>query len=132
MKFVVDANVLFALVKSSSVANELLFKHSLKLIAPDFALIELSKYKKELLKKSDFKTFKSLISSLKQKVIFVDISEYKELLKKMLSEISDPKDITYLALALKFKLPIWSNDKHFKEQSLVDSFTTKELIELLN
>ncbi len=29
------------------------------------------------------------------------------------------------------KCPIWSNDPHFKEQSLVRVFTTEELVEYL-
>jgi len=131
MKFVVDANVLFALAKSSSTANEILSRHSLKLIAPDFALVELYKYKRELLQKSNFKSFELLISSLKNKVLFVDNSEYENLLKSSSLKISDPKDISYLALALKLKIPIWSNDKHFKKQSSIDVFTTEELIEFL-
>lgn len=130
MKFVVDANVLFALAKSSSVANSLLSKFSLKLFAPDFALIELHKHKHELTSKSQL-DFNSAIKSLKDKVIFVDKSEYSKLIKEFSSKISDSEDIVYLALASKLSIPIWSNDKHFKEQSLIPSFTTENLIDLL-
>lgn len=130
MKFVVDANILFALSKPSSVANSLSSKFSLKLLAPDFALIELHKYKDVLSDKSEI-DFNSAIKFLKEKVVFVDKSEYSELIKKFSSKISDPKDVTYLALASKLNLPIWSNDKHFKEQSLIPVFTTEELIKFL-
>lgn len=131
MKLVVDANVLFALAKSSSVANSLISKYPLKLISPDFAILELAKHKQELLNKSDIKSFEKIIELLKKKVIFIDKSEYSESVKKLSEHISDSKDIAYLALAVLFKTSIWSNDKHFKEQSLVDVFTTKELIEFL-
>lgn len=131
MKFVVDANILFSLAKSSSAANSIISNFSLKLIAPDFALIELHKYKKELSKKSGL-DFNSAINSLKEKVIFADKSEYSKLIKKFSSKISDEKDIVYLALASKLKLPIWSNDSHFKEQSEIEIFTTADLIELFN
>ena len=130
MKFVVDANILFALSKHSSVANSLFSKFSLKLFAPDFALVELHKYKEELSKKSGI-DFNSVIKSLKEKVIFVDKSEYSKLIKESSSKISDPKDVVYLALASKLEIPIWSNDKHFKEQSSISTFTTEELINLL-
>ena len=129
MKFVVDANILFSLAKPSSATNSIISSFSLKLIAPDFALIELHKYKEELSKKSGL-DFNSAIKSLKEKVIFVDKSEYSELIKKFSSKISDEKDIVYLALASKLELPIWSNDKHLKEQSDIEVFTTAELIEL--
>ena len=45
----------------------------------------------------------------------------------------DPKDVAYLALALRKKIPVWSNDKALKEkQESVRIFTTKEIIDLLN
>ena len=131
MKFVVDANILFALSRHSSVANSLFSNFSLKLFAPDFALIELHKYKEELSRKSEI-DFNSAIKSLREKVIFIDKSEYSKLIKESSSKISDSKDVTYLALASKLNLPIWSNDKHFKEQSSISIFTTEELIKLLS
>lgn len=105
MKFVVDADILFSLAKSSKVANSITSNFSLKLIAPDFALIELHKYKEELSKKSNL-DFNSAIKSIKEKVIFVDKSKHSELIKKFSSKISDEKDIIYLALASKLDLPI--------------------------
>jgi len=132
MKFVVDANVLFALAKSSSVANNIFSRYELKLIAPDFALIELLKYKDELVAKSEMGSFDKIISSLKSKVVFVDKSEYKELIERASALIPDPKDAAYLALALRLFLPLWSNDPHFKNQSQIEVFTTKELIEFLS
>ena len=132
MKFVVDANVLFALAKPSSVANDIFSMYELKLIAPDFALIELLKYKEELVAKSEMDSFEEGISSLKSKVVFVDKNEYKDLIEKGAELISDEKDAAYLALALRLFLPIWSNDSHFKEQSQIEVFTTKELIELFS
>lgn len=131
MKFVADANILFALSKNSSVANSLVSKFSLKLFSPDFALIELRKHKNELSSKSGI-DFNSAIKSLKDKVMFVDKSQYSKLIKEFSPKISDQDDVTYLALASKLNLPVWSNDKHLKEQSLILVFTTAELIELLS
>jgi hypothetical protein len=31
-------------------------------------------------------------------------------------------------LALKLKLPVWSNDLHFKKQKKVEAYTTDEII----
>ena len=111
MKIIADANVLFALSKPSSAANQILSRHKVKLISPDFALIELFKYKEELISKSGVDKFDLIIDSLKSKVVFVDNAEYKGKIRDLSSKISDPKDIAYLALALKLNLPIWSNDK---------------------
>ena len=131
MRFVADANVLFALAKNGSVANSLVSEFGLRLLAPDFALIELYKYKDEIMKKSGVKDFDKIIESLKKKVLFVHHNEYKSNLKKAASMISDPKDATYLALAMRFFMPIWSNDSDLKEQEEVEVFTTKELVEVL-
>jgi len=47
------------------------------------------------------------------------------------SLISHKNDIPFLALALELKIPILSNDKHFKEQSVVPVYSVPELKELL-
>jgi len=43
----------------------------------------------------------------------------------------DSDDIDFLALALSNNSAIWSNDPHFKQQSLVKAFTTVELLKKL-
>ncbi len=44
----------------------------------------------------------------------------------------DSGDAVFLAASLAYnKCPIWSNDKHFKKQNLVPTFTTQELIRML-
>ncbi len=131
MKFIADANVLFSLAKPDSVTSDIVKTRKVTLLAPDFAIIELHKYKEDLLTISGEKNFASVIESLKKKVVFVDYSEYKDKMNESSLKISDQKDVTYLALAVKLNIPIWSNDKQLKEQSIVDVFTTKEVIELL-
>ena len=132
MRLVVDANILFALTKSSSTASWLANKYTLKLLSPDFALIELYKYKDELVHKSGLKEFDEVVSSLNNKVVFIDKEEYRHLIKKALSLLPDPKDAAYLALSLRFFLPIWSNDTHLKQQSKREVFTTKDLVNSLD
>lgn len=53
--------------------------------------------------------------------------EYKRFIGKAKTMISDIDDVSFLALALKLGCHIWSDDKHFKEQSEVKVFTTDEL-----
>ncbi len=43
-------------------------------------------------------------------------------------KVIDIKDAPFIALALKLKIPIWSNDKHFKKQQKVVSYTTDEIM----
>ena len=70
----------------------------------------------------------SLISKLTGHINIVEKSEFDAFLDEANKLISDPDDTEYLALSLSMnKCPIWSNDPHFKEQSLVKVFTTAEL-----
>jgi len=130
MKIIADANVLFSLCKTDSVASLVAARHKLRLIAPDFSLLELYKYK-ELIEKKSGGHFNSIVKSLKERVVFVDISEYKEWLSKAKKLISDPKDVAYVALSLKYGLAIWSWDKHFRKAG-VEVFTTAELVRYLD
>lgn len=43
----------------------------------------------------------------------------------------DPDDVDLLALALKLKIPIWTNDKDF-ENAGIATYTTAQLLSLLN
>jgi len=51
--------------------------------------------------------------------------------KEIMKDI-DPDDATFLALAMSTKVDgIWSEDKGFKEQSLIKTYTTKELLGII-
>jgi len=43
----------------------------------------------------------------------------------------DEKDIMYLALALKLKSAVWSNDKKLKTQDKVKVYSTNDLLGIL-
>ncbi len=131
MKLIADATVLFALTKQDSAANVIVSTHKITLVAPEYALLELHKYKKEILDKCKETNFEKVMESLKQKVIFVDLELYRNELKKAEQNLRDPKDSAYLALAYSLKTAIWSNDADLKEQKDIDIFTTKDLIILL-
>lgn len=139
MLLVVDTNILFTFFWKDSSTKDLLTKH--KLFAPELSLSEINKYSSEIILKTGIS--KQQFSSMKGKLLsfveFVPIEQYKLYLKEAESlsrglskeEISEfVKDVDFFALALKFKCPIWSNDKLFKKQSVVDVFNTREIIEL--
>lgn len=130
MKLVADANILFALSSPESVTEALVSQFPLDLYSPKFALDELEKHKEELENKTG-REFETILKLLKSEIEFVDTSKFSNKIEKVSSKISDKKDILYLALALKLNCPVWSNDKHFKEQSLVEVLTTSELINFL-
>ena len=131
MKFVVDTNVLFTFFWKGSFTKGLLISQDLDFFSPEYALEEINKYSNEILEKTGIplEKFKELRRELAIFVEFIPLDEYKYFLPKALSLIPKyPSDIDFLALALKLRLPIWSNDSHLKQQSKVKVYTTSELL----
>ncbi|MFW6002547.1 MAG: PIN domain-containing protein [archaeon] len=139
MEFVVDTNVLFSFFWKGSPTKELLKKH--KLISPEVALDEINKYKSVILSKTGLSSdeFKKLKEELALIVDFIPLEEYSDSLKeaeKLSNSFSENEkqeflnDLDFFALSLKSDLPIWSNDKLFKKQPLIDVLTTSEIVSL--
>ncbi len=131
MKLVADANVLFSLARAESAASEIIAKHKITLYSPSYALDEIAKHKKEFVAKSGLRTFRQSKQRLLKAVLFIKPGEFRTELMEAAGKVSGPKDTIYIALAVKIGCPVWSNDKHLKEQKQTPVFTTKELLELL-
>ncbi|TFG15981.1 MAG: hypothetical protein EU535_00035 [Promethearchaeota archaeon] len=84
--------------------------------------------KKTKLSKNEFKQVSDYIL---ENVYIIPIKNYSEKLneaKMIIGEIHK-EDIPFIAVALSIKNDgIWSNDKHFKEQSEIKIYTTNDLI----
>jgi len=52
---------------------------------------------------------------LEKKITFIPLDEIRPFVPKAEAFSPDPADITYLALALKLNIPLWSNDKALKK-----------------
>lgn len=132
MKFVIDTNVLVSFFWANSFTRKILPTCPHGFVAPEYALEEINRHKSEIMKKAkiSLKEFRSSRLDLVTFVEFIPANEYKNFLKKSAKIVPDPDDIDFAALAMKLKVPIWSNDKHFKTQSMVPVFTTKEFVEL--
>ncbi len=102
----------------------------LRLFSPEFSLEEINNYKSEIIKKTNIteKEFNNIRMDLAIAVEFIPITEYKEFLKQALKTTPDKNDIDFIALALKLKLPIWSNDSLLKNQDKVKIFSTSDLM----
>jgi predicted nucleic acid-binding protein len=130
MKLVVDANILFSIAKIDSATNKIIFDKNPQLFSPYYALDELRKYSKLIEDKYKI-NFENYLTKLKTQIKFIQSSEYNEKISSAKKIITDTKDTAYFALALKYKIPIWSNDSEFKKQNTVLVFNTMELINLL-
>ena len=134
MEIVLDANILFAgLIKDSTTAI-LLFNPNLKLYTPEFILEGFMKYS-ELIQKKMKRTreeFVTIMHQLHQVITVVPQDEYEGYMERAKKISPDEKDVMYIALALKMKCGIWSNDSRLKEQNKVTICNTKELLDQLN
>jgi predicted nucleic acid-binding protein len=119
-------------MKPDSSASKLLFKQNLDLLAPSFIKEEFSKYKTLCITKSglDEQLFNERHKIVLSKILFFELDSYREFLPDAIKLISDKNDLPYLALGLKFKADIWSNDRHFKEQSKLRVLSTEELVKV--
>lgn len=134
MELVIDATILFTGLIGTGVTKDILFSGIIKLYSPEYLFDEFEKHKPrvEVLSKLSSKDLDELFAKLKGKIESVPKEKFEKFLKQANSLISDKDDSEYLALSLAFnKMPIWSNDPHFKEQSLVKVFNTKDLVKKL-
>ena len=113
--------------------RKILFHSEYEFYIPDFFLFKLKKYKEYLIKKTKLKKseFKQIIDDILESVYLIPIKEYYAKLieaRKIIGDV-DEKDIPFIAVALSIRNDgIWSNDKHFKEQSEIKVYTTNDLI----
>ncbi len=135
MLFVVDANVVIAaLISPSSHTNDLLFSPKIECVAPEFIEEEIKKYFSLIVSKSGIPAEDVLINMqlLFSRIRILSSSEYESLREKATRISPDPKDVEYIAVALAFNCPLWSNDKRLKSQESVRVFSTSELLLFLS
>ena len=133
MILIIDANVLFsALIKNSLVAK-LIFHEYILLSTPEFIITEFLKYEDLLLKKMHRtrEEYVQIMHMLKDIITVVPMEEYSEFIEEAEKISPDPKDALYLALAMKLKCAVWSNDKKLKEQDKVKVYSTNEIMEMI-
>lgn len=132
MDLVIDSNILFAALLKDGGTSEILFKHTL--YAPEFIFEEFRKYKKYLQDKTKRTgdDFNELFDLFERYVLLIPKEEI-DLFIELAEKISpDAKDVPYLALALKLRCSLWSNDRDLKEkQSAVPVYSTDELMKML-
>src|SRR3989344_5201127 len=130
MNIVIDTNILTSALIKDSKTRSLIIKSNQTFLLPEFELIEIKNHKPEILRKSGLSDmeFNSLfVNMLKYvKIIKTDnFIKYKNFAEKIIGDI-DKDDVQFIALALAFNCPIWSDDRHFQKQNKIKVITTKE------
>ncbi len=130
MELVVDTNIMFSFFWKKSLTRKLLMDEKLILFSPEFSLEEIKKYEKEIIQKTNItkKEFNEIRRELAIAINFIPINEYKNFFKKAIVFSPDKKDIDFFALAIKLKIPLWSNDSQLKKQNYLIVYNTKEIL----
>jgi len=132
MNLVIDTNTLFTFFWKGSLIKKLLTAEH-NLFSPDFALEELNKHKLEIISKAGIssKIFDELITYMQELIKFIPLSEYASNLSKAFLLLNKhPKDVDFLALALKLKASIISNDSELTKQSVIKIYNKSKFSEL--
>lgn len=134
MELIVDATVIFTGFMGKGVTKEIIFSDIVRLYAPEYLFDEVEEHK---LKIKEFSALSEnevneLLDKFKSIIKIISKERFEKFLLGANLLISDKDDTEYLALSLSMnKTPVWSNDSHFKEQSIVKVYTTSELVKYL-
>ena len=133
MNLVVDANIIFAALIQENKTYDLLFDEGLHLFTTEFFFTEFNKHSEEIQEKSK-KTeaeLNALLDVLKKNITLIPLEELLPFLDEAEKISPDPDDVAYVALALKLKCAIWSQDRKLKEkQNKVQVYSTEDLIKM--
>ena len=133
MRLIVDSNSIFAGIIKDKAAREIILRADVQLFAPKYFIVELAKYAVELQKKAvlDDAAFANLLTAVLEQIIFVPGATYEEYISMARPLLPDLKDVPFLALAFAIENDgIWSEDKHFEQQTAVKVWKTKDLLKL--
>ncbi len=62
------------------------------------------------------------------RVVMVDPDSQEAKRARAIMNTIDPDDSEFLALALEINVPIWSHDKHFEKQNLVQVVKSRDIL----
>ena len=137
MELVLDANVLVAAFLKSATTRELLLDERLICYAPEYSVAETEKVLeaprlRQRLGRLSTVQVKTILAQLMGAVRIVPDVEYRSYLIRAQQFAPHDEDAPYLALAMRLRIPLWSNDVALKTQPVVTIYTTHELLELLH
>lgn len=136
MNIVVDTNIFISALIKEGFTRKILVNSDHNFLFPEFEFEEIYNHKQEIIKKAHLSEIELNILLLRllkhvrvipTEVIMKYYKNAKEIMKKI-----DEDDSIFIATALTFNCPIWSDDKHFQKQKEIKIFTTKEIMELRN
>lgn len=129
MRLAADANVLLAALIGGSAKRVLRHPDVDEVLTTSLIIEEVSEYASVLAQRKRLPLDMVLAAAASLPVTVVDRDEFEHELAEAHRRIAarDPDDVELLALALRFDVPIWSNDNDFEDGG-VEWYTTAELL----
>jgi len=132
MKLVIDANVVISALIADSKTRELIVTLEPDLLTPAFVHGEIGNYEDLIVEKSGMSPDRvaQFIDLLFQYIEVVPASKFYSAIESADDAIgdTDPDDVLYLACAIANDAAIWSDDSDFDEQSMVETYTTSDVV----
>ena len=133
MRLVVDANVIISALIADSKTRELIVTLDPDLLTPQFIRDEIENYENLIAEKSgrEPRRVQQFVELLFQYIEVVPADEFSSYIEGADEAIgdTDPDDVLYVACALANDAHIWSDDSDFKEQDIVEAYSTSDVID---
>ena len=105
--------------------------------SPDTILNEMGRQRLDILKRHRVSRLNVGVQTLDNNILSMIRRNYNsqqaiDSLEEAKKICPDRDDVPYFALALKFNIPIWSNDKKLKEQNKIKVYSTQDILNLLS
>lgn len=133
MELVIDSNCLLSALIRPAKSRELICSQKIHLFAPEHILVETANHKADVVEKSGITDaeFDQLMGILMSNINIIPQDEYKHNEGQAKKLVTHEEDIPFMALALAKKLPLWTDDKDLKKQTIVKVYSTTELLKEL-
>lgn len=132
MKLVIDANVVISTLIADSKTRELIVTLEPGLLTTAFVHDVIENYQDLIVEKSGMSPDRvvQFIELIFQYIDVVPASEFYPAIESADDAIrdTDPDDVLYLACAVANDAAIWSDDSDFDEQSIVETYSTSDVI----
>lgn len=129
--YVVDTTVLVSwLLNPNKLTGKIVRSLELELYTPYKAVSELWKHQSDWRRRKPSINLHEFLNAIQYyiRVVMVDLDSQEAKRARAIMNTIDPDDSEFLALALKINVPIWSHDKHFEKQNLVQVVKSRDIL----
>ena len=130
-RYVVDTTILVSwLLNPDKLTGKIVRSLELELLTPYKTVNELWKHQRDWIRRRPNLKLEEFTDAIGYYVSLEMVDEGSGELKEAhaIMDAVDRDDVEFLALAIRVNAPIWSHDNHFREQTRVDTVTSREIL----